>query len=103
MKKLRIGATKPHNSLTNNELKLIFHHKAMSPNDSESLLGRVFYGFVIDDEVLPRKIRLFLMNGEHLIEYLINHDLELLLLILYYAIAGQFLSILGRLFTPYMQ
>ncbi|SRR6266542_5151876 len=89
MKKLKIGATKPHNSLTNNELKLILHHKAISPNDSEILLKRVFYGFVIV-EVLPRKIRLFSMNGEHLIEYLINHDLMLLLLILYYAIAGLF-------------
>jgi hypothetical protein len=42
MKKLGIGAAKPHEGLTNEELKLILNHDAVSPNKPEGLLRRVF-------------------------------------------------------------
>lgn len=42
MKRLGIGAAKPHEGLTSEEVKLILHHDAMSPNEPEGLLRRVF-------------------------------------------------------------
>ena len=42
MKRLGIGAAKPHEGLTNDELKIILHHNAMSPNEPEGLLRRAF-------------------------------------------------------------
>jgi hypothetical protein len=42
MKKLGIGAAKPHEGLTNDELKVILNHDAVSPNEPEGLLRRVF-------------------------------------------------------------
>ncbi|GES84736.1 hypothetical protein GLOIN_2v1787594 [Rhizophagus clarus] len=41
-KEMWIDAAKPHESLTNEELKLILDHDAMSPNNPEGLLRRVF-------------------------------------------------------------
>ncbi|EXX67846.1 hypothetical protein RirG_110650 [Rhizophagus irregularis DAOM 197198w] len=42
MKKLGIGAAKPHEGLTNDELKIILDHDAVSFNNPEGLLRRVF-------------------------------------------------------------
>ena len=42
MKKLGTGAAKLHEGLSNEELKLILHHDAISPNNPEGLLRRVF-------------------------------------------------------------
>jgi hypothetical protein len=42
MKRLGIGAAKPHDGLTNEELKLVLQHKVMSPSNPEGLLRRVF-------------------------------------------------------------
>jgi hypothetical protein len=42
MKKLGIGATKSHDGLTNDEIRLILNHEAMSPDNPEGLLRRVF-------------------------------------------------------------
>ncbi|PKK65048.1 hypothetical protein RhiirC2_786689 [Rhizophagus irregularis] len=42
MKKLGIGAAKPHEGLTNDELKIILDHDAVSSNNPEGLLRRVF-------------------------------------------------------------
>ena len=42
MKKLGIGAAKPHEGLSNKELKLILHHDGISPNNPEGLIRRVF-------------------------------------------------------------
>ncbi|CAB5378421.1 unnamed protein product [Rhizophagus irregularis] len=42
MKKLGIGTAKPHEGLTNDELKIILDHDAVSSNNPEGLLRRVF-------------------------------------------------------------
>src|SRR3954451_13088008 len=42
MKKLGIGAAKSHDGLTNNEIRLILNHEAISPDNPEGLLRRVF-------------------------------------------------------------
>ncbi|CAG8545092.1 15346_t:CDS:1, partial [Acaulospora morrowiae] len=43
MKKLRIGAAKPYDGITDEELKLILNHNEMSPNNTTGLLRRVFF------------------------------------------------------------
>uniref|UniRef100_U9SRP3 Uncharacterized protein n=1 Tax=Rhizophagus irregularis (strain DAOM 181602 / DAOM 197198 / MUCL 43194) TaxID=747089 RepID=U9SRP3_RHIID len=42
MKKLGIGAAKPHEGLTNDKLKIILDRDAMFCNNPEGLLRRVF-------------------------------------------------------------
>jgi hypothetical protein len=43
MKRLGIGASKPYEGLTNEELKIILSNNAMSSNEPEGLLQKVFF------------------------------------------------------------
>ncbi|GBC50275.2 hypothetical protein GLOIN_2v1787594 [Rhizophagus irregularis DAOM 181602=DAOM 197198] len=55
MKKLGIGAAKPHEGLTNDKLKIILDRDAMFCNNPEGLLRRVFLWIYTDNRFIFKK------------------------------------------------